>query len=139
MAKAQKIAVIGAGIVGASIAYHLQRAGAEVVVLEAGPEPGGVATPASFAWINASMDWSKAYFDLRMCSMALWRRLGGEIAGLEPIFCGSIGWERDGPDLETYVATMQGWGYPIRIVTNDEMRRREPAVANRTRLMNSAR
>ena len=51
--KGKRIIVVGAGIIGASIAWHLAKAGAEVTVLEAG-EPGGVATRNSWAWINAS-------------------------------------------------------------------------------------
>ena len=49
----KKIIVVGAGIVGASIGWHLTRAGASVTIVDAG-QAGGVATPASFAWINAS-------------------------------------------------------------------------------------
>jgi protoporphyrinogen/coproporphyrinogen III oxidase len=36
------VAVVGAGISGLTVAFRLQRAGRRVVVLEAGPEPGGV-------------------------------------------------------------------------------------------------
>jgi len=49
----QKIIVVGVGIVGASIAYHLARAGAAVTVLEQNCPASGV-TGKSFAWINLS-------------------------------------------------------------------------------------
>jgi glycine/D-amino acid oxidase-like deaminating enzyme len=39
----KRIIVVGAGIIGASIAWHLAKAGAEVTIVEAG-DPGGVAT-----------------------------------------------------------------------------------------------
>ena len=45
---AKRVIVIGSGIIGASIAYHLAKGGAEVTVLDAG-EAGGVATRASWA------------------------------------------------------------------------------------------
>lgn len=55
----QNIAIIGAGIVGASIAVHLARRGASVRVIDAGT-PGKQramasqpATYVSFAWMNA--------------------------------------------------------------------------------------
>jgi glycine/D-amino acid oxidase-like deaminating enzyme len=51
---AQKhVIVAGAGIIGASIAWHLVQASARVTIVDAG-EGGGVATKNSFAWINAS-------------------------------------------------------------------------------------
>ena len=58
-----RIAVIGAGIVGASIAYHLARRGAEVTVLDRG-QPAGEATEKSFAWINASYGNPEHYYRL---------------------------------------------------------------------------
>lgn len=48
----KEIVVIGAGIVGASIAFRLAQRGAVVTVTDAG-EPGQGASTVSFAWINA--------------------------------------------------------------------------------------
>ena len=47
----KQVVVVGAGIIGASIAWHLTAAGARVTVVDA-MEGGGVATPNSFAWIK---------------------------------------------------------------------------------------
>ena len=61
------IAVIGAGIVGASIAFHLARRGAKVTLIDAG-EPGKKskvqpATAVSFAWMNArDKKWNAQVF-----------------------------------------------------------------------------
>lgn len=51
MTASAHVIVVGAGIVGASIAFHLSRRGARVTVLEAG-EPGQGASGVSFAWVN---------------------------------------------------------------------------------------
>ncbi|WP_159912195.1 FAD-dependent oxidoreductase [Pantoea sp. 18069] len=48
-----RVGIIGAGIIGASIAAYLVEAGAEVLIFEKG-EPASVATRASLAWINPS-------------------------------------------------------------------------------------
>ena len=72
------VAVVGAGIIGASIAYHLAKDGARVTLIEAG-EPGGIATRASWAWINASWGNSNSYFNFRRRSMVEWRRLAEEV------------------------------------------------------------
>ncbi|MGE0573449.1 MAG: FAD-dependent oxidoreductase [Reyranella sp.] len=61
--------MIGAGIIGAWIAWHLARRGAAVTVIEPG-EPGGMVTRDSWAWINASMSQSETYFRLRANTVA---------------------------------------------------------------------
>ena len=83
MAASKQIIVVGAGIIGASIAWHLTRAGAGVTIVEAG-QPGGVATPASFAWINASWGNPEPYFRLRMRSIAEWTRLAAAVPDIDP-------------------------------------------------------
>jgi glycine/D-amino acid oxidase-like deaminating enzyme len=62
------VLIVGAGIIGASIAWHLVRAGARVTVTDAG-EPGGIATRNSWAWINASWGNPEPYFRLRARAM----------------------------------------------------------------------
>ena len=47
------LVVVGAGIVGASVAYHAARAGAVVILVDVG-RPGAGVTADSFAWIGAS-------------------------------------------------------------------------------------
>ncbi|MFK4496144.1 glycine/D-amino acid oxidase-like deaminating enzyme [Bradyrhizobium japonicum] len=47
-----KIGVVGAGIIGSSIAYHLGKAGARVTVFDIG-EPGNGVSSTSFACLNA--------------------------------------------------------------------------------------
>jgi glycine/D-amino acid oxidase-like deaminating enzyme len=65
MPRARHILVIGAGVIGTSIAWRLAARGASVTVIERGL-PGGGATGTSFAWVNASskLDSSREYFDL---------------------------------------------------------------------------
>ena len=48
------VAVIGAGIIGSSIAANLAQKGCKVTVLEAGPRPAEGATAKTWAWLNAN-------------------------------------------------------------------------------------
>ena len=73
-AKNDRVVIAGAGIIGASIAYHLAKRGARVTVLEK-QRPGAGATEKSFAWINSFSKQPRSYYDLNLHGMAGWRRL----------------------------------------------------------------
>jgi len=75
-----KVAVVGAGIVGSSVAYRLSEGGAEVVLID-GAEPGSGTTSASFAWVNANNKLPRDYFELNLAGMREHERLQGEIGG----------------------------------------------------------
>jgi glycine/D-amino acid oxidase-like deaminating enzyme len=119
--------VIGAGIIGASIAYHLARAGTPPVIIDAGPD-GGLATSGSLAWINASWGNPEAYYRLRMASIAAWRQLGREWPDLPLRWTGSVTFDMPLDDLERYAAAHAGWGYRIRLGDRGEIARREPRL-----------
>ena len=90
---ANRIVVVGAGILGASIAYHLVKRGASVLIVEA-VRPGAEATEKSFGWINATFSKRpRAYFDLNQLGLAGWRRLEIELGGeLKVQWGGSVSW-----------------------------------------------
>lgn len=117
--------VIGAGIIGASIAYHLAKAGRPPVIVDAGPD-GGLATSGSLAWINASWGNPEEYFRLRMRSIAEWHRLGRELPGMPLRWTGSATYDMPRADLERYVAQHADWGYRIRLAGPAEIAEREP-------------
>jgi glycine/D-amino acid oxidase-like deaminating enzyme len=119
------VLIVGAGIVGASVAWHLARAGARVTVIEAG-DSGGVATPRSFAWINASWGNPEPYFRLRIRAMAEWRRLAAELPEMPLRWCGGLCWDLPAEQLEAYAREHGGWGYGIRRVDGAEAGRLEP-------------
>ncbi|RWH72018.1 FAD-binding oxidoreductase [Mesorhizobium sp.] len=112
MGSEKHVIVIGAGIIGASIAWHLAKAGARVtVVSDSGA--GGVATPNSFAWINASWGNPEIYFRLRIRAMAEWKRLAKDVTGLPLAWCGGICFDLPPAKLEAYAAEHSSWGYGI--------------------------
>lgn len=127
MAAAPTVAVIGAGIIGASIAWHMVKGGARVIVLA--PERGGVATANSFAWINASRGNPEPYFRLRIRSMAEWQRLGTDVPAAAPNWCGGLCFDLPPGELEAYAREHGSWGYGIRPVGRKEIALLEPGLA----------
>lgn len=83
--------VVGAGIVGASVAHHAARAGAAVTLVDAG-RPGSGATGRSFAWIGASGVRLGPTAGLRATATAEYRRLCAEVPDLPVAWTGSLSW-----------------------------------------------
>ena len=75
---ATSIIVIGAGSVGANVAYRLAERGARVTLLDAGA-PGGGTSGASFAWLNAFRKTPRNYYELNLASMDEHARLAEEL------------------------------------------------------------
>lgn len=100
------VVVVGAGIVGSSVAYHLAHRGVPVTLLDQGPAPATGVTGDSFAWIgDASGDWPGGAGDLRGSVRADYRRLEAELPDVAVRWTGSLTWSdaRAEPGAGQYV------------------------------------
>lgn len=86
---AMTVVVVGAGIVGASVAYHLSRLGVRVTIVEAGRVASGV-TSTSFAWINTCCSGADPVAPLRAAAIADYRRLEAELPGVNVQWTGAL-------------------------------------------------
>jgi glycine/D-amino acid oxidase-like deaminating enzyme len=128
-----RIVIAGAGIIGASIAYHLAKRGARVTVIEA-EHPGSGATGKSLGWINATFSKRpRSYFDFNYAGIAAWRRLEIELGGeLNVQWGGSVAWFPPGPEadeLRVNVRNHQEWGYAVQPISEAEFQRLLPLVS----------
>ncbi|WP_376100685.1 NAD(P)/FAD-dependent oxidoreductase (plasmid) [Roseomonas sp. CCTCC AB2023176] len=129
-----RIVVVGAGIVGASIVYHLAQRGASVTVVDATGVAAG-ATGRAFGWINIASGASGAYSRLRQPAAADWRRLEEEFAGALGLrWCGALTWHRDPAETERFVADRLAEGYGVRLVGREEVATLEPGLADPPRI-----
>lgn len=87
-----RVIVVGAGIVGASLAYHLSRKGAQVTVVDSGEVASGV-TARSFAWINTSHTGPDSVAPLRDAAIGDYRRLERELPDLTVRWTGSLSYD----------------------------------------------
>jgi glycine/D-amino acid oxidase-like deaminating enzyme len=126
-----RITVIGAGIVGSAIAFHLARRGAQVTLLDAG-EPGMGASSHSFAWINAFGKEPRHYNELNRRSLDTWdryARLLNADVGLK--WGGQLTWtstDEEAEWLKENVSKLQSWGYIARLIDEQELTRLEPGL-----------
>ncbi len=121
--------VIGAGVMGASVAYHLAVAGMTVEVYDAG-RPGGGTSGASLAWVNAVARTPEYYFRLSHQAMAAHRSLQVELGRRWQHGTGMLEWAEDDDgrrQLTERMDRLRGWGYPVqRIATDQACRDVEP-------------
>ncbi|MEO1223973.1 MAG: FAD-dependent oxidoreductase [Pseudomonadota bacterium] len=123
-----RIVVIGAGIVGASIAYHLAGRGVQVTIIDKGAPAAG-ATAKSFAWINVSSALDVPYARLRNQALGEWRRLEAEIGpALALEWCGTLFASAEASRTEQRVDTHAAWGFDIRKLERREIEALEPGL-----------
>jgi glycine/D-amino acid oxidase-like deaminating enzyme len=85
------VVVVGAGIVGASVAYHAARLGAAVTVVDRAL-PGSGATGESFGWIGPSGIRAGPGVALRRAATPEYRRLEAALPGVRVRWTGSLAW-----------------------------------------------
>lgn len=123
---AQKVLVIGAGILGAATAYELQKAGSEVTIVDSGIAG---ATQASFGWINASFYLDADHFRLRQASINAYRQLSNEL-GLPIDWCGCLCFEQEGAEFDAQASALEALEYPFEIIEGSEFRQLVPAISD---------
>lgn len=76
----QRIVVVGAGILGASIGLNLAEQGVEVTVLEA-ETPGAGTTSTSYAWVNSNGKEPESYYAINRAGLLAHREFAAAPAG----------------------------------------------------------
>ena len=130
MTSRPSVVVVGAGIVGATLACHLARAGSAVTIIERSRPASGV-TARSFAWINVIRGNAPDLARLRSLAIADYRRLDRELNGALAVeWNGALAWTGDPTESERLVAEHAARGHDVRLVEEDEIRRLEPRLSD---------
>lgn len=133
--KSCDVLVIGAGIIGCTVAHALVLRGLEVGLIDAGPVGAGTSS-ASFSWINATSKFSDPeYFRLNVLGLRryldLGREWGEETIGLHQ--SGMIEWA-DADDvarveaLRAAAEQLNACNYPARWVDRNQLEQLEPNI-----------
>ena len=124
------IGIIGAGIVGASIARELSLKGCRVSVFEAF-EPASGASSRSMGWINASFVSRADYYRMRLAAIGVHRELDATFKGaLETRWTGSLNWEADEGKLDELADELGRFGHEVKVVNREQMAQLEPQLAD---------
>ncbi|MFD1158103.1 NAD(P)/FAD-dependent oxidoreductase [Roseovarius aestuarii] len=123
----EKVIIVGAGLIGASIAYRLAAQGADVTVVEAAQAASG-ASGHSFGWINASFLANEAHHQFRVQGIEAYRRLQTDLPELSVTWPGCLWWEEQGEGLERMQAQLEALGYPVERLDGRAFAARAPAI-----------
>ena len=136
MKRKPRIVIIGAGIIGASIAFHLSRRHVNLTIIDQA-QPGTGASSHSFAWINATIGKEPAsYHDLNRRSVDMWSRFASRLQsdiGLR--WGGELRWastEEEADELRRGVELQQQRGYACRLLNEAAFRTLEPSIKPET-------
>jgi glycine/D-amino acid oxidase-like deaminating enzyme len=128
-----RVAVIGAGVIGAAVGWNLSRRGVDVLFIDRS-EPGSGVTDWTFSWVNASnKTQTDEYFELSVAGLDAHYRLAATIGGdnwWHPT--GHLRWA-DSPEaterLRAKVSQLASRGYEVVLWEAERVRRLlEPAV-----------
>jgi sarcosine oxidase, subunit beta len=124
-----RVIVVGAGVVGCSLAFHLAQLGAEVTIFDKGPICAGMSARSgalvrmhySFA-PEADLAWkSLAYFEN-------WARMVGGRCGFVRTGFAVVVAPENADKLRANVAMLKSLGVETELVDRDQLRKIEPAV-----------
>ena len=119
--------IIGAGITGAALAYQLSRRGEPVTIVSTHAE-GGLASAASFGWLNASYFLNHPHYHLRHEGLAAHRRLTDALPGLPTTWQGCLWYEATGDAQNETASDLAALGYHVDRLTHAQIAERLPAL-----------
>jgi glycine/D-amino acid oxidase-like deaminating enzyme len=119
--------IIGAGITGAALAWQLSRRGEAVTIVSTHAD-GGLASAASFGWLNASYFLNHPHYHLRHAGMAAHRRLTETLPGLPTTWQGCLWYEATGEAQEETAADLLALGYKVERLIRSQIVDRLPAL-----------
>jgi glycine/D-amino acid oxidase-like deaminating enzyme len=123
--------VIGAGVLGASVAARLAGSGVRVTLLEQ-DQPGRATSRWSFAWLNSNNKSPRPYHDLNHAGIRAWAALAPDLDG--------AAWYRPVGNIElattpaaraeltARVRRLASWNYDARLVAQAEAAELEPSL-----------
>lgn len=127
-----RVDVLGAGIVGLTVAEELARRGHDVAVVD--PRPGGGASYAAAGMLSPAAEvWhgEEELLRLGVASLRLWPELAARL-GVRLRSSGTLLVGYDGGDLqqvERQVALLDGLGHPVELLVRPGVRAAEPTLA----------
>lgn len=127
-----KVIVVGGGVMGASVAWHLTKSGAAVTLIERSPGDDAAATASSFGWVGASAstpsDDPRAFAE-RLMALEEFARLGRDLGTLPIATRGSLLWGDTEDETSAMIAEHRVAGTRMQGLSRAQIIEKEPRLA----------
>lgn len=131
LGSSKKIIIVGAGIVGSTLAWYLSRhTNLNITLVDKNEAALGV-TQHSFAWLNVSYGRPNAYSLLRKDALNEWRNLDLMTQGkLNINWSGAISWHATDEETLAFISDHYQSGFNIRALDKKQLAQFEPHLQN---------
>ena len=129
----RNVLVVGAGILGASVAWHLARQGINVTVLEKEPEPARGVTRWSYGWVGTGSVLPSDDLDnfaSKLVAIHEFERLERELGPLPIAAQGAIVWLDSDEETIRLIEDQQAAGAQMTPLQRTQIRDLEPCLAS---------
>lgn len=127
----KKIIIVGAGIVGVTLAWYLTRYSKANVILLDQSIAGHGATKSSFAWLNVSYNRPDFYQNLRLKALDEWHVLDDVTQGkLNISWNGALSWHDTDEQTASFIQSHMEQQFPVEPLTPKEIANKEPKLLN---------
>lgn len=127
----KKIIIVGAGIVGVTLAWYLTHYSKANVILLDQSIAGHGATKSSFAWLNVSYNRPDFYQNLRLKALDEWHALDNKTQGkLNISWNGALSWHDTHEKTASFIESHAEQQFPVEPLTTKEISDKEPKLLN---------
>lgn len=127
-----RVVVVGGGVMGASVAWHLTRSGAAVTLIEHSPNSETSATATSFGWVGASAstpsDDPKVFAE-RLIALEEVARMRRDLGTLPIATCGAILWGDSEDETSAMIVEHRAAGTRMQTLSRAQIIEKEPRLA----------
>ena len=123
----QSVVIVGAGILGVTLAWRLARQSNLKITLLDQADAGSGASQHSFAWINTAFSSTPDYMRFRAQAGQAWRQLDQDTAGrLNIQWSGALSWQQTPEQTAAFIQQQQDYGFHVQACTGLQIAQLEP-------------
>lgn len=126
-----KVIVVGGGVMGASAAWHLAKAGSAVTLIESAPESCTTATSSSFGWVGASASTpsdNPVAFAQRLTALEEFAAIERQLGPLPIATRGALLWLANEDETAAMIAEHRSAGTRMEQLLRSQIAEKEPML-----------